>query len=124
MPRFPGGEAELMGFIAKNIKYPEVATKHGVQGRVIVQFIVEKDGSLSNAKVLENPKKSGANMVVVNAMMPEKERQDAEGHNAGVQAMRDEALRMVNAMPKWTPGKQKGKPVRCKYVIPVTYRLQ
>jgi protein TonB len=123
MPSFPGGDAELMGFIAKNIKYPETATKYGVQGRVIVQFIVEKDGSLSNAKVLENPKGSGASPVVVTAMMPEKERQDAESHNAGVQAMRDEALRIINAMPRWSPGKQKGKPVRCKYVIPVTYRL-
>jgi len=82
-----------------------------------------KDGSLSNAKVLENPKGSGESPVVVTAMMPEKERQDAESHNAGVQAMRDEAIRVVNAMPRLSPGKQKGKPVRCKYVIPVTYRL-
>ncbi|MBR6189321.1 MAG: M56 family metallopeptidase [Prevotella sp.] len=124
MPSFPGGEAELMGFIAKNIKYPEIAMKYGVQGRVLVQFIVEKDGSLSNTKILENPKKSGANMVVVTAMMPEKERQDAEGHNAGVQAMRDEAIRVVNAMPRWSPGKQNGNVVRCNFVIPVTYRLQ
>ena len=124
MPSFPGGEAELMGFIAKNIKYPEIAMKYGVQGRVLMQFIVEKDGSLSNAKVLENPKGSGASPVVVTAMMPEKERQDAEGHNAGVQAMRDEAVRVVNAMPRWSPGKQNGNPVRCRFVIPVTYRLQ
>ena len=123
LPSFPGGEAELMGFIAKNIKYPEAATKYGVQGRVIVQFIVEKDGSLSNVKVLENPKKSDANMVVVTAMMPEKERQDAEGHNAGVQAIRDEAIRVVKAMPKWTPAKQRGKAVRSRFTIPVTYRL-
>ena len=123
MPSFPGGDAELMGFIAKNIKYPKQALEYGVQGRVMVQFIVEKDGSLSNLKVLENPKTSGANMVVVTAMMPEKERQDAEGHNAGVQAMREEALRVVKAMPRWSPGKQKGKPVRSKFVLPVTYRL-
>ena len=124
MPSFPGGDAELMGFIARNIKYPEAATKYGVQGRVLVQFIVEKDGSLSNAKVLDNPKGSGANPVVVTAMMPEKERQDAESHNAGVQALRDEALRVVNAMPRWSPGKQNGNVVRCNFVIPVTYRLQ
>ncbi len=124
MPTFPGGDAKLMEFIARNIKYPEVATKNGVQGRILVKFIVEKDGSLSNAKVLENPKSSKANMVVVTAMMPDKERQDAEGHNAGVQAMRDEAIRVVKAMPRWTPGKQNGKVIRCNYVIPVTYRLQ
>ena len=124
MPQFPGGDTELMQFIARNIKFPKEAQEKGVQGRVLVQFVVEKDGSLSNAKVIENPKKSGANMVVVTAMMTEKERQDAEGHNAGVQALRDEAIRVVNAMPRWSPGKQKGKSVRCKYVIPVTYRLQ
>ena len=124
MPGFPGGDAKLMEFIARNIKYPEVATKNGVQGRVLVQFIVEKDGSLTNAKILDNPKSSLLNMVVVTAMMPDKERQDAEAHNAGVQALRDEAIRVINAMPRWTPGKQKGKAVRCHYVIPVTYRLQ
>ena len=123
MPQFPGGDTELMQFIARNIKYPKVAQEKGVQGRVLVQFVVEKDGSLSNAKVLESPKKSGASMVVVTAMMPEKERQEAEAHNAGVQAMRDEAIRVINAMPLWSPGKQNGKPVRCKFVIPVTYRL-
>ena len=123
MPSFPGGEGKLMEFIARNIKYPEAATKSGVQGRVMVQFIVEKDGSLTNAKVLENPKKSAVNMVVVTAYMPDKQRQDAEAHNAGVQALRDEALRVINAMPRWTPGKQKGKPVRSKFVLPVTYRL-
>jgi protein TonB len=56
--------------------------------------------------------------------MTEQRRQDAEGHNAGVQAMRDEAIRVINAMPRWLPGKQQGKPVRCKYVLPITYRLQ
>jgi len=63
-------------------------------------------------------------MVVVTAYMPDKERQDAEAHNAGVQAIRDEALRVVKAMPRWTPGRQNGKVVRCYFVIPVTYRLQ
>ena len=123
VPSFPGGEVKLMEFIARNIKYPEAATKSGVQGRVIVQFIVEKDGSLTNATVLENPKKSAVNMVVVTANMPDKQRQDAEAHNAGVQALRDEAIRMVQAMPQWSPGKQNGKAVRCRFVIPVTFRL-
>ena len=124
MPSFPGGDAKLMEFIARNIKYPKVATENGVQGRVMVKFIVEKDGSLSNLKVLDNPKSSPLNMVVVTAYMPDKERQDAEAHNAGVQAIRDEALRVVKAMPRWTPGRQNGKVVRCYFVIPVTYRLQ
>ena len=124
MPSFPGGDAKLMEFIARNIKYPEVATKNGVQGRVLVKFIVEKDGSLSNAKVLDSPKTAGTTMVVVTAYMPDKEREEAEEHNAGVQALRDEAIRVINAMPKWTPGRQNGNVVRCNFVIPVTYRLQ
>ena len=123
MPSFPSGDAKLMEFIAKNIKYPQQAIECGLQGRVIVQFIVEKDGSLSNAMTLENPKTSNMNMVVVNAYMPDEQRQDAEAHNRAVQALRDEAIRVVNAMPKWIPGTQRGKVVRTKFVIPITYRL-
>ena len=123
MPSFPGGDVKLLEFIAKNIKYPQQAIECGLQGRVIVQFIVEKDGSLSNAKALENPKKSQINMVVVNANMPDKQRQDAEAHNRAVQALRDEAIRVVNAMPKWNAGMQGGKAVRTKFFIPISYRL-
>ena len=123
MPSFPGGDVKLWEFIAKNIKYPQQAIECGLQGRVLVQFIVEKDGSLSNAKALENPKKSQINMVVVNANMPDKQRQDAEAHNRAVQSLRDEAIRVVNAMPKWNAGMQRGKAVRTKFVIPITYRL-
>ena len=122
-PQFPGGETALMQFIARNVKYPQVALDKNVQGRVYVQFIVEKDGTLSNITILENPPSSGASMVVVTATMTEKERQDAEAHNAGVQALRDEAIRVVKAMPKWTPGKQGAKVVRCKMSFPVAYRL-
>ena len=95
MPKFPGGDEGLMKFIQENVKYPEKALKTGSQGRVIVKFIVEKDGSISGAEVIKK----------VN------EHLDAE------------ALRVINAMPKWTPGKQKGKVVRAKFVLPVTFRL-
>ena len=123
MPQFPGGEGELMKWIAMNIKYPKLATENGVQGRVFVQFIVEKDGRLTSPTIIDSPKSSGASMVVVNAAMTDKQRADAEAHNAGVQALRDEAIRVINAMPRWTPGKQKGKAVRSKFVLPITYRL-
>ena len=123
MPQFPGGEGELMKWIAMNIKYPKLATENGVQGRVFVQFIVEKDGRLTSPTIIDSPKSSGASMVVVNAAMTDKQRTDAEAHNAGVQALRDEAIRVINAMPRWTPGKQKGKAVRSKFVLPITYRL-
>ena len=122
-PSFPGGDAKLMEFIAKNIKYPEIAKEYGVQGRVLVQFIVEKDGSLTHLKAIEGPPASKVNFIEVTATMTEQEQQNANSHNNGVQALRDEAFRVIKAMPKWTPGKQQGKTVRCKFIIPVTYRL-
>ncbi len=95
MPEFPGGTSELMKFLSMNIKYPEAAEKAGLQGRVVVTFIVEKDGTVSNAKVVKSVS----------------EELDAE------------ALRVINAMPKWKPGMQKGQPVRVKYTIPISFRL-
>ena len=95
MPEFPGGAVEMMKFLNENVKYPEAAEKAGTQGRVIVQFIVEADGSITNVKVVKNVS----------------EEIDAE------------AVRVINAMPKWKPGSQSGKPVRVKYTIPVTFRL-
>ena len=94
-PQFPGGDAELMKFLQQNVKYPKEAQAQGKQGRVIVQFVVEKDGSITDAKVLKP----------VDPLL------DAE------------ALRIVNMMPKWTPGKQRGKAVRVYFTIPVTFRL-
>ncbi len=96
MPSFPGGMGELMKFLGNNIKYPAVAQENGIQGRVIIQFVVEKDGSV-------------ANPVVVKGVDP---------------ALDKEALRVVKSMPNWTPGKQRGKAVRVKYTVPVTFRLQ
>jgi TonB family protein len=96
MPEFPGGAVELMKFLSENVKYPEAAEKTGTQGRVIAQFIVEADGSITNVKVVKNVT----------------EELDAE------------TVRVINAMPKWKPGMQKGQPVRVKYTIPVTFRLK
>ena len=96
MPQFPGGAPELMKFLSMTVKYPEAAEKAGTQGRVIASFIVEKDGSISGAKVVKNVS----------------EELDAE------------ALRVINAMPNWTPGKQKGQAVRVKYTIPISFRLK
>lgn len=124
MPQFPGGDVELMQYIAKNIKYPKKASEKGVQGRVLVRFVVEKDGSLTNAEIVATSAGIGqATPVEVVAKMTEKERQDAKAHNAGVKALHDEAIRVVNSMPKWTPGKHQGRVVRCRYTLPVVYRL-
>lgn len=96
MPEYPGGNEELMKFLQANVKYPEEATDKGIQGRVLVQFIVKSDGTISDAKVVR------------------------EAHPL----LDAEALRVVTSMPKWKPGVQNGKVVNVKYVIPVTFRLQ
>ena len=96
MPEFPGGNAELLKYLAKSIKYPVIAQENGIQGRVICAFVVNRDGGIVDAEVLR-----------------------------GVDPSLDkEALRVIMAMPKWKPGKQRGKPVRVKYTVPVTFRLQ
>ena len=96
MPEFPGGMAECLKFLGKNIKYPTIAQENGVQGRVIVQFVVNQDGSIVDP-------------VVVRSVDPYLDK---------------EALRVIKTMPKWKPGKQRGKAVRVKYTVPVTFKLQ
>ena len=96
MPQFPGGPAALMQYLAQNIRYPEEAHKNGIQGRVIATFVIETDGCITNAKVAKS----------VDPLL------DAE------------ALRVINAMPNWTPGMQNGEAVRVKYAVPVTFKLQ
>ena len=96
MPEFPGGEAELLGFISRNIHYPEEAKKKGIQGRVFIGFIIEKDGSVSNVRNLR-------------------------GVNSELDA---EAMRVVKSMPKWKPGMQNGEAVRVSYLIPINFKLE
>jgi protein TonB len=96
MPSFPGGDGELLRFLSSSIKYPVIAQENGIQGRVTCAFVVNRDGSVVDAEVVR-----------------------------GVDPSLDkEALRVINTMPKWTPGKQRGKPVRVKYTVPVTFKLQ
>lgn len=95
-PSFPGGESAMKSYLNSNVKYPDVAQENGVQGRVIVESIIEKDGSMSDVKVIRS-------------VDPSLDR---------------EALRVVKAMPKWTPAKLKGIPVRTKCTTPVVFRLQ
>ena len=96
MPHFPDGMAGLMQYLSTNVRYPKDAKESGTQGSVIVSFIVEKDGSISNAKVTKPTYSS----------------------------LDEEALRVVSAMPKWVPGKQNGEAVRVKYAVPVSFRLK
>ena len=96
MPSFPGGQGALFDFIEKNIKYPKGAEDYGIQGRVILKFIVKKDGSLSNVRVAKS-------------VDP---------------ALDKEAVRLIKSMPKWSPGIEKGQFVNVKFTVPVTFRLQ
>ena len=96
MPQYPGGVGKLMEYVSMNVRYPKEAESKSIQGRVIITFVVEKDGSITDAEVIKS-------------VDP---------------ALDAEALRVVKAMPKWTPGKQEGKPIRVKYTMPITFALQ
>ena len=95
-PVFPGGQSALNKFLSSNIRYPESAQRDGISGRVVVKFVVEKDGSVSGATVIKGVDK----------------------------ALDQEALRVVKKMPKWQPGKQGGEAVRVYFTLPVTFKLQ
>ena len=95
-PKFNGGNGALMSWLASNMQYPPDAEKGMIQGRVVVSFVVEKDGSITQAKVVRSVEPS----------------------------LDKEAVRLVEAMPKWIPGKQNGKTVRTRYNLPVTFKLQ
>ena len=96
MPEFPGGAAKMMEFIQKNIKYPLMARESDIQGRVFVNFVVEPDGSITNVTVMR-------------------------GIGGGCD---EEALRVVQSMPSWKPGKQRGSAVRCSFTVPIIFKLQ
>ena len=96
MPEFPGGDIALINYIKQNLRYPAFAHEMGIQGRVAMSFIIESDGSISNIDVSRSP----------------------------AEELSQEAIRLVKSMPKWTPGKKKGTPVRVKYLLPITFRIK
>ena len=95
MPEFPGGVRAMLDFIKKNIQYPEIARKNGIQGRVIVGVVVDKNGSVTNLTILKS----------IDPYLDK------------------EAIRVIRLMPKWKPGTQMDKPVKVKYAIPVSFKL-
>ena len=95
-PEFPGGMEALYKYLAQNIKYPQLARENGITGKVYVTFVVEKDGSIANPRILRDI-----------------------GGGCGA-----EAIRVVKAMPKWSPGKQRGKAVRVQFNLPVNFNLK
>jgi len=94
---FPGGMKALMKYLAENIKYPVIAQENGIQGRVICQFTVNKDGTIVDIEVVRS---------------------------GGDPSLDKEAIRVIKSMPKWAPGKQRGRPVRSRFTLPVTFKLQ
>ncbi len=119
--QYPGGQGALMQYLAQNIRYPKISAENGVQGRVLVQFVIEKDGSLSNFKVVKDAKPV-SDGITVNAQGTTAEGNDIPKEAYG--ALNIEALRVLRGMPNWTPAKQRGQVVRLKYTLPVTFRLQ
>ncbi len=97
MPEFPGGQQALFKYLSENIKYPVIAQENGIQGKVVCQFTVNKDGSIVDIEVVRS---------------------------GGDPSLDKEAVRVIKTMPKWKPGKQRGKPVRVKYTVPVNFKLQ
>ncbi len=97
MPEFPGGQQALFKYLSDNVKYPTIAQENGIQGRVICQFVVNKDGNIVDVEVVRS---------------------------GGDPSLDKEAIRVIKSMPKWKPGKQRGKAVRVKYTVPVNFRLQ
>ena len=95
-PEFPGGTTALMKFLGDNIKYPVIAQENGIQGSVIINFVVERDGSISDVQIVRGQDPS----------------------------LDKEAVRVIKTMPKWTPGEQGNKPVRVRFTLPVVFRLQ
>ena len=95
MPEFPGGEAAMSQFINRTIRYPVIAQENGIQGRVVVQFVVNTDGKIVDVEVVRGVEES----------------------------LDKEAVRVVKAMPPWNPGRQGGKNVRVKYTLPIRFRI-
>ena len=96
MPSFPGGDAALMKYLSDNIRYPVIAAESGIQGRVIVQFTVRRDGTIDDVEVVRSADPN----------------------------LDKEAIRVIKSMPNWTPGEQRGKKVNCKFTVPVVFKLQ
>lgn len=97
MPEFPGGQQALFKYLAENVKYPVIAQENGIQGRVICQFVVNKDGKIVDVEVVRS---------------------------GGDPSLDKEAVRVIKSMPNWKAGKQRGKAVRVKYTLPVNFKLQ
>ena len=133
MPVYPGGISGLMQYLSENVKYPVAAQENGIQGRVVVSFVVEKDGSVSNPKVVMSRTDDSVGkpelQVIGYGKMSDEEKAEAKEKNEeeiknAKEALNAEAIRVITSMPNWAPGMNVGKPVRVKYNVPISFRLQ
>ncbi len=119
-PEYKGGETMLRYYLAKNIKYPRVASNYGLEGQTIVKFMVETDGTITNARVIDN-------RITVEDKLPfQKLRGDAKQRTRqeALDAFSEEAMRVIGDMPKWNPGKRYGMPIKVEYELPINFRLK
>lgn len=119
--QYSGGQAALMQYIAQNVRYPKIAAENGVQGRILVQFVIEKDGSLSNIKIFKGSQPAeDAITVTAQGTAAEGNKTPKEAYDA----LNIEAVRVIREMPNWIPAKKQGEAVRMKYTLPINFRLQ
>ena len=129
MPEYPGGIEEMMKYLSSSVKYPKIAQDYGVQGRCLVTFTVTKEGKISDVKLAKGPEGETLNQVVLVGYKPSNEA-DSLAYVKRVnqakarQALEEEAIKVVKAMPDWKPGYVKNEPVNCRFTLPITFRLQ
>jgi TonB family protein len=125
MPQYPGGESELLSYIAKNLKYPVVAQETGTQGMLLVRFVINSEGKVTNTSILKTGLNTPAqnNGVVVMGNAPQNSAPTKPNEQAKI-AIENEALRVVNAMSDWTPGEQNNKKVSVWYTLPIKFKLK
>lgn len=119
-PEYKGGETMLRYYLAKSIKYPRIASNYGLEGQTVVKFMVETDGTITNTRVIDNK-------ITVEDKLPfQKLRNDMRNRTRqeALDAFAEEALRVINSMPKWSPGKRYGMPIKAEYELPINFRLK
>ena len=123
-PSFVGGNDSMFRFLGRNIKYPAEARENKVEGTVYVGFVVEKDGSLTNIQVKRNVAESKTRVDTIMTIDPKTFQTTTKIVNFQDETCAEEAVRVIKSMPKWKPGRNKGKPIRVAYTIPIKFKLE
>lgn len=123
MPQFPGGDAAMQQYISRHIRYPKIAVESGVEGTVSVEFIVETDGTITNVKASEPSPTSDESNIKVFAYRQENSNVSPSAKNEGIRALQEYAEGFIRDMPPFEPGQQRGKVVRTKMTLPITFKM-